>query len=109
MHTTTTDTAVPEKQTIDQDTIPTKPEKTTDSSTNTDISNSKINHASQDGNSLIVSQLHHFSKDIKPKRITENQSRNICDKTKELKYLDHNHKCRNTVNKKAQQKLVIRF
>ena len=31
----------------------------------------------------------------------KNQSRDICDKTKELKNLDHNHKSRNTVNKKA--------
>ena len=31
----------------------------------------------------------------------ENQSREICDKTRELKSLDHNHKYRNTVNKKA--------
>ena len=45
-HTNTTDTAVPEKQTIDQDTMPTKPTKTTNSWTNTDISNSKTDHAS---------------------------------------------------------------
>ena len=101
MHTTTTDTVVPEKQIIDQDNKPTKPEKNTDSCTNTDISNSKINHASQDGNSLIVSQLHHLIKEIKPKLIKENQSREICDKTKELKNLDHNNKYRNNVNKKA--------
>ena len=50
---------------------------------------------------LIISQLHHPSKEIKPKRIKENQSREICDKTKELKNLDQNHKYRNTVNKKA--------
>ena len=31
----------------------------------------------------------------------ENKSRNICDKTKKLKTLDHNHKYRNTVIKKA--------
>ena len=31
----------------------------------------------------------------------ENQSRKICDKTKELKNLDHNHKYRNTVIKKV--------
>ena len=52
LHTNTTDTAVPEKQTIDQDTIPTKPTKTTDSWTNTDISNNKTDRALQDGNSL---------------------------------------------------------
>ena len=33
--------------------------------------------------------------------MTENQSREICDKTKEIKNLDHNHKYRNTINKKA--------
>ena len=59
----TTNTLVPEKQTIDQDTIPTKPTKTTDSWTNTDISKSKTDHASQDGNSLIISQLHHPSRE----------------------------------------------
>ena len=58
-------------------------------------------HTSPDGNSLIIWQLHHPSKEIKPKRIKENQSREICDKTKELKNLDHNHKYRNTINKKA--------
>ena len=31
----------------------------------------------------------------------ENQSRETCDKTKELKNLDHNHKYINTINKKA--------
>ena len=31
----------------------------------------------------------------------ENKSRNICDKTKKLKTLDHTHKYRNTVIKKA--------
>ena len=46
LHTNTTDTAVPEKQTIDQDTMPTKLTKTTNSWTNTDISNSKTDHAS---------------------------------------------------------------
>ena len=85
LHKNTTDTAVLEKQTIDQDTIPTKPTKTIDSWTNTDISSNKTDHASRDGNSLITSQLHHPSKEIKPKRIKENQSREICDKTKELK------------------------
>ena len=65
------------------------------------MSNNKTDHASQDGNSLIVSQLHHPSKEIKPKRIKENQSREIYQKTKELKNLDPNHKYRNTVNKKA--------
>ena len=43
LHTNTTDIAVPEKQTIDQDTIPMKPTKTTDSWTNTNISNNKTN------------------------------------------------------------------
>ena len=100
-HTNATDTPVPEKQTIDQDTIPTKPTKTTDSWTNADISNNNTDHASQDGYSLIVSQLHHPDKEIKPKRIKENQSREICHQTKELKKLDPNHKYRNTVNKKA--------
>ena len=99
--TNTTDAVVPEKQITDQDTIPTKPTKTTDSWTNTDISKNKTDHASPDGNSLIISQLHHPSKEIKPKRIKENQSREICDKTKELKNLDHSHKYRNTVNKKV--------
>ena len=85
LHTNTTDTAVPEKQTIDQDIIPTKRTKTIDSWTNTDISNSKTDHASQDRNSLIISQLRHPNKEIKPKRTKKNQSREICDKTKELK------------------------
>ena len=31
----------------------------------------------------------------------ENQSREICDKTKEIKNLDHNHKYRNTLSKKV--------
>ena len=101
LHTITTDTAVPEKQTIDQDIIPTKRTKTIDSWTNTDISNSKTDHASQDRNSLIISQLRHPNKEIKPKRTKKNQSREICDKTKELKNLDYNHRYRNTVNKKA--------
>ena len=69
LYTNTTYTAVPEKQTIDQDTMPKKPTKTTHSWTNTDISNSKADHAPQDGNSLIVSQLHHPGKGIKPKQI----------------------------------------
>ena len=47
-------------QTIDQDTIRTKSTKTTDSCTNTDISNCKKGRSSQDGNSLIISQLHYF-------------------------------------------------
>ena len=89
------------KKTIDKDTISTKTIKTTDGWTNTDISNSKTDHASQDGNSWILSQLHHPSKEIKPKQIKENQSREICDKTEELKNLDHNQKYRNTVYKKA--------
>ena len=42
------------KTRVDQDTIPTKPTKTTDSWTNTDISNNKTDHSSQDGNSLII-------------------------------------------------------
>ena len=82
MHTNRTDTAVPEKSTIDQETIPLKPTKITGSWTNVDISNNKTDHASQDGNSLIISQLHHPSKELKPKRIKENQSREICDKKK---------------------------
>ena len=53
LQTNATDTAVPEIQTIDQDTIPTKPTKSTDSWTNTDISNNKTDHASRDGNSLL--------------------------------------------------------
>ena len=101
MHTNRTDTAVPEKLTIDQDTIPLKPRKITGSWTNVDISNNKTDHASPDGNSLIISQLHHPSKELKPKRIKENQNREICDKKKELKNLDHNHRYGNTVNKKA--------
>ena len=100
LHTNATDTAVPEKQTIDQDTIPTKPTKTTDSWTNTDISNNKTDRDLQDGNSLIISQFHHPSKEIKPKQTKEIQSREICNKTKELKNLDHNHKDKNTVDKK---------
>ena len=55
------DTAVPEKQTIDQDTIPTKPTKTTDSWTNRDISNNKTDHPSQDRNSL----FHNFITPVK--------------------------------------------
>ena len=51
LHTNTTDAEVPEKQTIDQDTIPTKLIKATDGWTNTDISNSKTDHVSQDRNS----------------------------------------------------------
>ena len=58
-------------------------------------------HASPNGNSLIISQRHHSSKEIKPKQIKENQSREICDKTKELENLGHNHKYRNILNKKA--------
>ena len=81
-HTNTTDTAVPKKQTIDQDTIPTKPTETTDSCTNTDISNKKTDHTSQDRMSLIISQLHHANKEIKPKQNKENQRREIRDKTK---------------------------
>ena len=46
LQTNTTDTVVPEKQTLDQDTIPTKPTKTTDSWTNTDISTNYRDHAS---------------------------------------------------------------
>ena len=101
LQTNATDTAVTEKQTIDQDTIPAKPIKITDSWTNTDISNNKTDHAAQDANSLIISQLHHPNKEIKPKQIKENQSREICDKTKELKKLVHNYEYRNTINKKA--------
>ena len=41
------------------------------------------------------------SKEIKPKQIKENHSREISDKTEELKNLDHNQKYRNTVYKKA--------
>ena len=82
LHTNTLDTAVPEKQIIDQDTIKTKPRKTTDSWTNTDISNKKTDHVSRDRNSFIISKLHHPSKEVKPKQIKENQSRKICDKTK---------------------------
>ena len=67
LHTNTTDTIVPEKQTIDQDTISTKPTKTTDRWTNMDISNNKTYQAPLDGNSLIISQHHHPSKEIKPK------------------------------------------
>ena len=100
LHTNATDAAVREKQTIDQDTIPVKPIKITDSWTNTDISNNKSDHASQDGNSLIISQLHHPNKEIKPKRIKENQSREICDKTKELKNFVHNYEYRNAITKK---------
>ena len=78
-----------------------KPTKTTDSWTNTDISNNKTDHTSQDRNSLIISQIYHPNKEIKPKRIKENQSREICEKTKEPKNLYYNHRYRNTVNKKA--------
>ena len=49
-HTNTTEAAVPEKKTIDQDITPTKPTKTTDSWTNMDISNNKTNHTSKNGN-----------------------------------------------------------
>ena len=101
LHTNITDTVVPETQTIDQDTIPTKPTKTTGSWTNTDISNNKTDQASHDGNSVIISQLYHPNKEIKSKRIKENQNREICDGIKELKNLDHNHAYRNAVNKKA--------
>ena len=66
-----------------------------------DISDNKTNHTSQNGNSLIPSQRHHPSKEIKSKQIKENRSREICDKSKEFKKLDYNHKYRNTVNKKA--------
>ena len=67
----TADTAVPEKQIVDQNTIHAKPTKTTDSWTNMDISNSKTVHASQDENGLIISQLHHPSKEIKSKTKTK--------------------------------------
>ena len=93
------------KTNSDQDTIPTKLTKTTDSWTNTDVWNKKAKHASEDGSSLTISQFHYPNKEIKSKRIKENQSREICDKTKELKNLDYNHKYRNTVNKKAAAKI----
>ena len=57
-----------------------KPTKNTDCWANTDILNNKTDHTSQDGNSLIISQLHHPSKEINSKQIKENQSREICDK-----------------------------
>ena len=79
LHTNTTDTKVKKKN------ITTKPTKTTARWINTDISNKKRDHASEDGNSLTISQLHHLDKQIKAKLIKENQSREICDKTKELK------------------------
>ena len=98
LHTNTTDTR---KRNNRSRHYTNKPTKTTDSWTSTDISNNKTNHDSPDGNSLIISQRHHPSKEIMPKRIKENQSRDIYDKTNELKNLDHNHKYRNTVNRKA--------
>ena len=107
LHTNITDTVAyngykyitdSEKQTIDQNAIPTKPTKTTGSWTNTDISNNKTDHASQDRNLLIISQLHHPNQEIKPKRIKENQNREICDRIKELKNLDYNHTYRNVVH-----------
>ena len=53
MHTNTADAAVPEKKKkIDQDTIPTKPTETIDSSRNADMSNNKASHASQYENPL---------------------------------------------------------
>ena len=51
-------------------------------------------------NQYINGTIYHPIKEIKPKRIKENQSREVCVKTKE-KILDHNHKYRNIVNKKA--------
>ena len=89
------------KTNIDHDIIPTKPTKTTESWTNTDIPNNMTNHSSPYGYSLIISQPHHPNKEIKPMINKENQSREIHDKIKELKNLDHNHKYRNTINKKA--------
>ena len=50
---------------------------------------------------LTISRLHDPNKKIKSKQIKENQSREICDKTKQRKNLDHNHKYTNTVNRKA--------
>ena len=55
--------------------------ETTDSLPSTDKSNYNTDHASQDGNSLIFSQLH-LNKEIKPKRLKENQSREISDEKK---------------------------
>ena len=49
------------------------------------VSNKRTDHVSQDQNLLDISQLHHPSKEIKAKRINENQSRQIYDKLKELK------------------------
>ena len=51
------------------------------------VSNKRTDHVSQDQNLLDISQLHHSSKEIKAKRINENQSRQIYDKLKELKKL----------------------
>ena len=78
-----------------------KPTKTTYSRTDTNTSNKKTDRTSHDGNLLAISQLRYPSKEIKPKQIKENQSRESCDKTKEQKNLDHNHKYINTVNKRA--------
>ena len=69
LHTNTTDTR---KRNNRSRHYTNKPTKTTDSWTSTDISNNKTNHDSPDGNSLIISQLHHPSKEIMPKRIKEN-------------------------------------
>ena len=53
LHTNTTDTAVQKN-------------KNTDGWTNTDTSNNKTDHNSQDGNSISILQLHYPSKKIKP-------------------------------------------
>ena len=71
--------------------------ETTDSLPSTDISNYNTEHASQDVNTLIISQLH-LNEEIKPKRLKENRSSEISDEKKELKNLDHNHNYRSAVS-----------
>ena len=80
---------------MDLDNIPTKQTKTTCSSTSTYATGHKEDLASQDENPLNLSHLD-SQKETTPKRLKENQSKVICDKTK-LKKIDHNHLYRNNV------------
>ena len=102
LHTNATDAVVLEKQTLDQDITPTKPTKPLIVCLAQIYQIIRqVDQASQYGNSLIISQLH-LNKKIKPKRLKENQGREICDeRKKELKKLDHNHKYENAANRKA--------
>ena len=74
LHTNTTDTAVSEKHTIYY-TTPTKPTKTTDSWNNTDISNNKTDHPSQDENLLFLNFITPVKNKAKTNKRKSNQKR----------------------------------